>query len=56
MKGNITTWKDEIEKIGDCPQRQDGLIEQLKDLIYVANKLGFYDAAEYLEEKIASNN
>lgn len=30
------------------PQRQDALIDQLRDLRDVANKLGLYDAADYL--------
>jgi len=41
-------WKDELEKIAVCPQRQDSTKEQLQDLILVANRLGFYDAADYL--------
>jgi hypothetical protein len=29
-------------------QRQDGLLNQLRDLIPFANKLGLYDAADFL--------
>lgn len=42
------TWQEEIKNIHQCPQRQDALNNQLRDLIPVANKLGFYDAADYL--------
>lgn len=41
-------WFSEVLKMGQCPQRQDSLNNQLTDLILVANKLGFYDAADYL--------
>lgn len=44
----VATWKEEIEKLEKCPQRQDSVKNQVKDLILVANKLGFYDAADYL--------
>ena len=32
----------------DRPQRQDSLRDQLQDLQAVANRLGMYDAADYL--------
>lgn len=35
-----------------CPQRQDGLSEQLRDLITLANLYGMYDAADWLENAI----
>lgn len=45
----MINWREEIEKIQGCEQRQDSLTEQLKDLVFVANKLGFYDASDYLK-------
>lgn len=45
----MTKWKEEAAKIEQCPQRQDGTDDQLRDLIGIANKLGFYDAADYLK-------
>jgi len=43
-----STWKEEVKKIKQCYQRQDYAIDQLKDLRHVANKLGFYDAADFI--------
>ena len=36
------------------PQRQDSLMDQLYDLKFIANRLGMYDAADYL--KFVINN
>ena len=47
-----SNWKIEIENVKQCTQRQDSLEEQLKDLIHIANKFGFYDAADYLKAVI----
>ena len=44
----IRDWKKEVKKIKQCPQRQDSTRDQLQDLTQVANKLGFYDAADYI--------
>jgi len=41
-------WQIELEKIDRVPQRQDSLDDQLNDLITIANRFGFYDAADYL--------
>jgi len=41
-------WKDEVKKLNQCYQRQDSVADQMIDLHYVANKLGFYDAADYI--------
>lgn len=41
-------WKKEVKKIKQCPQRQDSCLEQLRDLTMIANRLGFYDAADYI--------
>lgn len=48
----MSTWKEELEKVIQCPQRQDSLEDQIKDLIYIANKFGFYDASDYLKDVI----
>jgi hypothetical protein len=45
-------WKDEIKKLTQCIQRQDSTLDQLRDLHYIANLLGFYDAADFLKERI----
>jgi hypothetical protein len=44
--------KKTLEKIPKCPQRQDDLTAQLLDLRIVANRLGMYDAADWLTERI----
>ena len=38
-----------FEDIPERPQRQDSLSDQLEDLIAVANRLGMYDASDYLQ-------
>jgi hypothetical protein len=43
-------WRDELAKVKRCQQRQDGMMDQLKDLRMIANKFGFYDAAGYLRD------
>ncbi len=32
--------------------RQDSMTDQLKDLILVANRLGMYDAADFLRDRV----
>lgn len=49
MKDEIFVWKEELKKVKVCPQRQDSTHDQLKDLIQIASKFGFYDAADYLK-------
>lgn len=44
-----SSWKKELGKIKQCPQRQDSLTDQLRDLAIIANKFGFYDAADMLK-------
>lgn len=39
----------DLSQIPSFPQRQDSLSDQLEDLYLVANKLGMYDAADYLK-------
>jgi hypothetical protein len=34
------------------PQSQESLLDQLKELIPIANKEGLYDAADYLSELV----
>jgi len=43
-------WRDEFAKVKQCQQRQDGTGDQLLDLVVIANRFGFYDAADYLKE------
>lgn len=45
----MTSWQEEIKKVNECPQRQDSTTEQMIDLYSVANKLGFYDAADFIK-------
>ena len=49
MLAEVPFWKQELEKISDCPQRQDSLCSQIRDLRIIANKFGFYDAADFLK-------
>lgn len=41
-----------IKAIPKRPQRQDALDDQLKDLALVANRLGMYDAADFIDRKL----
>jgi len=45
-------WKTELRKIDqkNCPQRQDSLTDQMRDLHQIANTFGFYDTADYIRE------
>ena len=47
----IPMWKEELKKVEQCPQRQDSITDQMIDLHYIANKFGFYDAADYIRRK-----
>lgn len=44
--------KAELEKLQKLPQRQDSTIEQLRDLLPIANRLGMYDAADYMRQAV----
>lgn len=44
-------WKKEIRKVTPCPQSENSLTAQLRDLIVIANKFGLYDASNFLETK-----
>jgi hypothetical protein len=50
------SWKTELKKIDpkNCPQRQDSTSDQLVDLIEVAHRFGFYDAADYLRSTLTN--
>lgn len=53
MKTTLTieTVDNGIKVTGESlPQRQDALLAQLNDLIPLANKMGCYDAADYLRK------
>ena len=39
----------ELAKLRQQPQRQDGNIDQLRDLHAFANRLGLYDAADLIK-------
>jgi hypothetical protein len=41
-----------FQKIPKLPQRQDSVLDQLIDLHSVANRLGYYDAADFLKKFI----
>jgi hypothetical protein len=41
--------QENFDKIPSLPQRQDSEQAQLRDLIQVANRLGMYDAADFLK-------
>jgi hypothetical protein len=48
----IREWKEELKKVEQCPQRQDSVLEQLHDLRKIANRFGFYDAADTIGDII----
>jgi hypothetical protein len=41
----------DFKVIPKLPQRQDALADQLIDLIFVANRLGMYDAADFIKNQ-----
>ena len=45
-------WKEELGKVKFCHQRQDSLEDQLRDLVKVANRFGFYDAADHISQMV----
>lgn len=51
-----TNWQDEVNKLNNCPQRQDSTVDQLEDLVLIANKLGFYDAADAIKSLIVKSD
>lgn len=44
--------KNVLRAIPQMTQRQDSETDQLRDLVAVANRLGMYDAADYLKAKV----
>lgn len=42
-------WLRQLENVKQCDQRQDSMSNQLKDLILIADRFGFYDASDYLK-------
>ncbi|WP_324069506.1 MAG: hypothetical protein RSE15_02995 [Flavobacterium sp.] len=48
-KSNSDYWLREFIKINQCPQREDALENQLKDLSLVAEKLGMYYASHFIK-------
>lgn len=51
-EGQQSGWSDSIAKAPRFSPRQDSLNNQLADLQFVANKLGFQDAADFLKQYI----
>jgi len=51
----MAIWKEELNNVKQCPQRQDSLTDQLKDLYQIANKFGLYDAADFVRKLYESN-
>ena len=49
MTPNLHT---ELSKIVPQPQRQDGTVDQLRDLYAFALRLGLYDAADYVRQVV----
>ena len=49
------TWMEFFETIRQFPQRQDSVIDQLADLRIIANRFGFYDAADFLKSVLDTN-
>lgn len=48
-RSNKSTWRNLIDNTQPFLPRQDSLNDQLIDLIFVANKLGFQDAADFIK-------
>jgi len=42
--------KNKLSKILKRPQRQDSLETQLNDLLWVAERLGMYDASDFVKQ------
>jgi hypothetical protein len=53
---NMSHWIYEFDHVPNLPQRQDSVVEQMFDLYKVANKLGYYDAADYIREVFIESN
>jgi hypothetical protein len=42
-------WEINLSLVPQCGQRQDSVAEQLRDLVTIANRFGFYDAADAVQ-------
>ena len=42
----------DVTSIPRCPQRQDSVLSQLHDLRLVADRLGMYDASDWVQAHI----
>ena len=51
----VEFWQQELNKVKQCPQRQDSLNDQLNDLRIIANRFGFYDAADFIRTTLHKN-
>lgn len=52
----MQTWREVLKNTPQCPQRQDSTEDQLRDLVGIANKFGFYDAADAIKNLLALDN
>ena len=51
-ESSAPTLQTELAKLQQLRQRQDGNIDQLRDLRPIANLLGMYDAADYIRQVV----
>lgn len=49
----VGLWKEELEKVEQCSQRQDGTLQQMQDLHTIAVRFGLYDAADLIFDMVA---
>ena len=42
--------QDQLNQLPTWPQRQDSALDQMADLRIIANRLGFYDAADAIKQ------
>ena len=52
MADNQPLWQETLVKIPQLPQTQESLNDQLRKLRIIANKFGFYDAADHIRYNI----
>ncbi len=52
QKIKLEKQQEVLSNVESMPQRQDSTRDQLLDLIVVAEKLGMYDAADYLKDQL----
>lgn len=51
-QGDIVLDARIVARAGVVPQSQESLVDQLRDLISLANRFGLYDAADYLRRDL----